>query len=62
VTTLVRRHGVALAGDDPTDDDASHEDAGALAALATASVTGRSLLGAIPGARVGRVGRTTRAR
>lgn len=59
VTTLVRRHGIALAGDDQTDDDAPHEDAGALAALAAASVTGRSLLGATPGARVGRVGRST---
>jgi hypothetical protein len=61
VTTLVRRHGIALARDDQTDDDAPHEDAGALAALAAASVTGRSLLGATPGARVGRVGRSTTA-
>ena len=58
VTTLVRRHGVTLAPDEEADDDASYEDAGALAA---ASVTGRSQLGAMPGARVGRVGRTTAA-
>ncbi len=56
VTTLVRRHGVALGATDPPDEDATHEDAGALAALAAASVTGRSLLGAAPNARVARVG------
>ena len=59
VTTLARRHGVALAVDEQAAEDATHEDADALAALAAASVTGRSLLGATPGARVGRVGRTT---
>ncbi len=52
VTTLLRRHGIMLGSDDPTDDAAPQEDAGALAALAAASVTGRSLLGAAPGARV----------
>lgn len=44
---------MTLAEDDPGDDPAPHEDAGALAAaLAAASVSGRSLLGAMPGARV----------
>lgn len=61
VTTLLRRHGIALGSEEPTDDAALQEDAGALAALAAASVTGRSLLGAAPGTRVGRVGCTTTA-
>ncbi|MCC6848742.1 MAG: transposase [Deltaproteobacteria bacterium] len=61
VATLLRRHGLTLGGDEPADDADSQADAGALAALAAASVTGRSLLGAAPGARVGRVGRTTTA-
>jgi hypothetical protein len=56
VTRLLRRHGIVLADDESTENAAPCEDAGALAALAAASVTGRSLLVASPGARVGRVG------
>ncbi|MBY0396448.1 MAG: transposase, partial [Thermoleophilia bacterium] len=59
VTVLLRRHGITLGIDEPAGDADCQADAGALAALAAASVTGRSLLGAAPGARVGRVGRRT---
>ena len=57
VRNLTRRHGVTLADDDSCDEPATHEDAGALASLAAASVTGRSLPGATPGTRVSRIGR-----
>lgn len=60
-TTLLRRRDVTLAADEQADDDSTHEDAGGLAALAAASVTGRSLLGAAPGARVGSGRKTTAA-
>jgi hypothetical protein len=56
VARLLRRHGLSLEGDEDAAGDALDEDAPALAALAAASVSGRSLLGRIPGARVQRLG------
>jgi Putative transposase/Transposase zinc-binding domain len=57
VARLLRRHGISLDGEEARGDEtAAPEDASALAALAAASVTGRSLLGQIPGARVQRLG------
>jgi hypothetical protein len=56
VARLLRRHGLRLDDDADAAGDALHEDAPALAALAAASVMGRSLLGRTPGARVLRLG------
>jgi hypothetical protein len=56
VTRLVARQGMTLGVADDTTADPAGEDAASLAALAAASVMGRSLLGAQAGARVSRTG------
>jgi len=56
VTRLVARYGIKLGAPDDAASEPAGEDAGTLAALAAASVVGRSVLGRTPGARVGRVG------
>jgi len=56
VERLLRRHGLSLDDDAEPARDALGEDAPALAALAAASVAGRSCLGRTPGARVLRLG------